>query len=71
VSSYVTAFLFLLPLLRRLGGARRLPRPCRANATDLPPGEPTEFVRARSGRRGDPANEQDSSALRALQAQTR
>ena len=70
VSSYVTAFLFLLPLLRRLGGAREpLPRPL---ALRLAAGMPavadrTEFVR---GRLVDgevvPITEQDSSALAAL-----
>jgi molybdopterin molybdotransferase len=70
VSSYVTAFLFLLPLLRALGGAL-LPLP-RAAAISLgaalpPVGERTEFVRARFGRDGlVPIPEQDSSALAAL-----
>jgi len=70
VSSYVTAFLFLLPLLRRLGGAAEpLPRPIAMRlGADLPPvGERTEFVRARMA---DgllvPVHEQDSSALAAL-----
>jgi molybdopterin molybdotransferase len=70
VSSYVTAFLFLLPLLRALGGARD-PLPRRMTMRlggDLPAvGERTEFVRARLA--GDslvPVAEQDSSALAAL-----
>jgi molybdopterin molybdotransferase len=70
VSSYVTAFLFLLPLLRALGGARD-PLPPRVTmrlGAALPPaGERTEFVRARLD--GDslvPVVEQDSSALAAL-----
>jgi molybdopterin molybdotransferase len=70
VSSYVTAFLFLLPLLRALGGARD-PLPRRLTMRlggDLPGvGERTEFVRARLA--GDslvPVAEQDSSALAAL-----
>jgi molybdopterin molybdotransferase len=70
VSSYVTAFLFLLPLLRALGGARDpLPRRLTMRlGTGLPSaGERTEFVRARLD--GDslvPVVEQDSSALAAL-----
>jgi molybdopterin molybdotransferase len=70
VSSYVTAFLFLLPLLRALGGAScPLPRPVAASlASALPPGgSRTEFVRAR--REGEALialNQQDSSALAAL-----
>ena len=70
VSSYVTAFLFLLPLLRRLGGAGEpLPRPLALRlAAALPPvGDRTEFLR---GRLADgevvPIGEQDSSALAAL-----
>lgn len=73
VSSYVTAFLFLLPLLRRLGGA--------ACTTALPPmrravlgaplpavGDRHEFLRARFDDAGSlvPVSEQDSSALAAL-----
>ena len=70
VSSYVTAFLFLLPLLRRLGGAGEpLPRalPLRL-ASALPPvGDRTEFVRGRlAGGEAAPIAEQDSSALAAL-----
>ena len=72
VSSYVTAFLFLLPLLRALGGASNpLPR-CLAMplAEPLPAtGERTEFVRARLEPTGlMPIAERDSSALRALAA---
>jgi molybdopterin molybdotransferase len=70
ISSYVTAFLFLLPLLRALGGASD-PRPRHVLArlgTSLPPaGDRTEFVRARFD--GDslvPVAVQDSSALLAL-----
>lgn len=72
VSSYVTAFLFLLPLLRRLGGARNcLPRSANAKLSGtLPPGGPRlELIRARlSGGTVAPLGEQDSSALRALAA---
>jgi molybdopterin molybdotransferase len=70
VSSYVTAFLFLLPLLRALGGASHpLPRAVTMRlGADLPAsGNRTEFVRARLV--GDslfPLVEQDSSALVAL-----
>jgi molybdopterin molybdotransferase len=70
VSSYITAFLFLLPLLRALGGARD-PLPLRVTmrlGSGLPPaGDRTEFLRARLD--GDslvPVVEQDSSALAAL-----
>src|SRR5690606_29316611 len=48
VSSYVTAYLFLLPLLRHLGGAREaLPRPLVATLADPLPaaGDRLEFVR--------------------------
>ena len=72
VSSYVTAFLFLLPLLRRLGrAAEPLPRPLTMHlGTALPPvGDRTEFVRARlDGGQLVPVAEQDSSALAALAA---
>jgi len=70
VSSYVTAFLFLLPLLRKLGGARfPLPR-----ALTLPlgaalpaAGDRTEFLRGRlDGAAAVPVGGQDSSALGAL-----
>lgn len=70
VSSYVTALLFLLPLLRRLGGAARpLPRPVslRLGAGMPAVGERTEFVRARiEAGSVVPLGEQDSSALAAL-----
>jgi molybdopterin molybdotransferase len=72
VSSYVTAFLFLLPLLRRLGGARDcLPRASIARTTRPLPagGERLELVRARlDGGTVTPIDERDSSALRALAA---
>jgi molybdopterin molybdotransferase len=72
VSSYVTAFLFLLPLLRRLAGAgHSLPLPVPlALGADMPAtGERLEFLRARhSGATVAPMGEQDSSALRALAA---
>jgi len=72
VSSYVTAFLFLLPLLRRLAGASEcLPRSLVAR-TDraLAAGGPRlELIRARLvGGTVLPLDEQDSSALRALAA---
>jgi molybdopterin molybdotransferase len=70
VSSYVTAFLFLLPLLRALAGARDpLPRPVAMKlGASLPAvGSRTEFVRARlDGESLIPVAEQDSSALGAL-----
>jgi molybdopterin molybdotransferase len=70
VSSYVTGFLFLLPLLRRLGGAAEpLPRPMPLPlAAGMPAvGGRTEFVRARLERGALlPLGEQDSSALAAL-----
>ena len=68
--SYVTAFLFLLPLLRALGGARDpLPRALAMRAGSALPAVDgrTEFVRARL--EGDslvPVVEQDSSAIAAL-----
>lgn len=70
VSSFVTAQLFLLPLLRKLAGAANpLPRVIAARlGGSLPPGGPRlEFLRAhwRDGRLR-PITEQDSSALRAL-----
>jgi molybdopterin molybdotransferase len=72
VSSYVTAFLFLLPLLRRLAGANDcLPRSLVVRATQaLPPGgSRLELVRARLiGGTVTPLGVQDSSALRALAA---
>ncbi len=51
VSSYVTAFMFLLPLLRALGGARApLPRGVTMKLGSALPavGDRTEFVRART-----------------------
>jgi molybdopterin molybdotransferase len=72
VSSYVTAFLFLLPLLRKLGGAAEcLPRALAARLDrDLPAGGPRlELIRARlAGSMVAPLDERDSSALRALAA---
>lgn len=70
VSSHVTAFLFVLPLLRALAGARQcLPQAIQMPlAAPLPPvGNRTEFVRARlvDGVIA-PITEQDSSALCAL-----
>lgn len=70
VSSYVTAFLFLLPLLRRLGGSE-LPLPTviqLALIEDLPAtGDRLEFVRGlQAGGLVAPVDQQDSSALRAL-----
>lgn len=70
ISSYVTAFLFLLPLLRALGGAERpvpLPLSLRLRGTLPAVGNRLEFVRARmDGAEAVPLNEQDSSALAAL-----
>lgn len=71
-SSFVTAFLFLLPLLRAQQGARD-PRPIAMPlrlAGDLPPGgDRREFVRARFREgRAHPIDKRDSSALRALAA---
>ena len=70
VSSYVTAFLFLLPLLRALGGAREpLPKPITMHlGAPLPAtGNRLEFVRARAdGGTLVPVAEQGSSALAAL-----
>jgi molybdopterin molybdotransferase len=72
VSSYVTAFLFLLPLLRALGGSGDpLPALLRLGlSADLPAtGDRLEFVRARlSAGLIEPVSERDSSALRALAA---
>jgi molybdopterin molybdotransferase len=70
VSSYVTAFLFLLPLLRHLAGAgEALPSPVQMPLAKALPagGQRLELVRARiaAGQVG-PISEQDSSALRAL-----
>ena len=70
VSSYVTAFLFLLPLLRALAGARDpLPRrvTMRLGAALPAVGARTELVRARfNGESLVPLTEQDSSALVSL-----
>jgi len=72
VSSYVTAFLFLLPLLRRLAGADEcLPRELSARIDRALPagGARLELVRARLGAGTvTPLDERDSSALRALAA---
>jgi molybdopterin molybdotransferase len=72
VSSYVTAFLFLLPLLRRLAGATEpYPRALRLPlGADLPAiGNRLEFVRARLiDGSAVPLGSQDSSALSALAA---
>jgi len=72
VSSYVTAFLFLLPLLRKLAGAAQpLPEPIPlALGEDMPAvGDRLEFIRARQSHGTVvAAREQDSSALRALAA---
>jgi molybdopterin molybdotransferase len=70
VSSYVTAFLFLLPLLRKLAGdAQPLPTQFRLPLTEdlAATGNRLELVRARHlGGSVFPLREQDSSALRAL-----
>lgn len=71
-SSFVTAFLFLLPLLRALqGAAKPLPVPIPlplANALDAG-GERREFLRARFvDGHAAPLSERDSSALRTLAA---
>lgn len=70
VSSYVTAFLFLLPLLRALAGSSDpLPRPAtmRLGAAFPATGNRMEFFRARLDRGAlVPVAEQDSSALAAL-----
>jgi len=70
VSSYVTAFFFLLPLLRALGGsAAPLPRAVMLPlGCDIPGGgSRMEFLRARFAEGGiSPVMEQDSSALVAL-----
>lgn len=72
VSSFVTAFLFLLPLLRKLAGAGQvLPRavPLRCTAPLPSGGKRTEFLRGRFVDEGVAViEEQDSSALRALAA---
>ena len=70
VSGYVTGYLFLLPLLRRLAGdGDPIPLPIVAElAKPLPAtGKRTEFVRARlAGNTVMPMTEQDSSALASL-----
>ncbi|GAA0279544.1 molybdopterin molybdotransferase MoeA [Alteraurantiacibacter aestuarii] len=72
VSSYVTAFLFLLPLLRRLAGARDpLPQLLEFRLSgDVPAvGSRLEFVRAAiTGGAISPLSQQDSSGLYALAA---
>jgi molybdopterin molybdotransferase len=76
VSSYVTAFLFLLPLLRALAGAAAesiLPRAHQARLGEPLPatGDRREFVRGRFSDQTQmlsPVWEQDSSALNALAA---
>jgi molybdopterin molybdotransferase len=72
VSSYVTAFLFLLPLLRKLAGAAEpLPKAISARLGGSLPagGARLELVRARwVGDRVRGLGEQDSSALRSLAA---
>lgn len=70
VSSHVTAFLFLLPLLRALlGAANPLPHPILGEAAeDLPASGPRqEFLRASfDGRRASSRLNQDSGALGSL-----
>lgn len=70
VSSYATAFLFLLPLLRHLSGANNpLPRKYFVRAGSALPatGPRREFLRAVMDTNVvTPLSEQDSSALRAL-----
>lgn len=72
VSSHVTAFLFLLPLLRALSGASGpLPRPVRTRLEGALPatGVRREFVRAWwDGTAATPHGLQDSGALSALAA---
>ena len=72
VSSYVTAYLFMLPLVRALLGASgALPRMAVAESrVALPPGgKRLEFIRGTwDGRKVAPLAEQDSSALHALSA---
>ncbi len=72
VSSHVTAYLFLLPLLRALlGAAEPLPRPVAAIAAeDLPAGGPRqEFIRAVwDGHSVSARANQDSGALAAMAA---
>jgi molybdopterin molybdotransferase len=70
VSSFVTAFLFALPLVRAMMGHRQpLPRPVmRQAAIDLPAtGRRREFLRGVADEaRVSPAQSQESSALRSL-----
>lgn len=72
VSSYVTAFLFVLPLLRRLAGAAQpLPQmlslPLEGELRGI--GSRLEFVRANMGHSSVvPLSQQDSSGLAALSA---
>ena len=70
VSSYVTAFLFLLPALRRMtGAAAPLPKSIALPLEGKLPaiGSRTEFVRARlQDGKAAPLGEQDSSALVSL-----
>ncbi|HEU4651615.1 MAG TPA: molybdopterin molybdotransferase MoeA [Croceibacterium sp.] len=72
VSSFVTAFVFLLPLLRRLAGATDcLPRVLTVRAGVALPagGSRLELLRARlEGSEAEPVGSQDSSGLRALAA---
>ncbi len=72
VSSHVTAYLFLLPLIRAMSGAAvMLPNPIEAKlAQDLPAaGARREFIRARwDGARVTPLRNQDSGALATLAA---
>jgi molybdopterin molybdotransferase len=72
VSSHVTAFLFLLPLLRALAGAADpLPRPVMALAAENLPqgGERQEFLRAHwDGKQISVRINQDSGALATLAA---
>jgi molybdopterin molybdotransferase len=72
VSSHVTAYMFLLPLLRALAGAAHpLPRPTTARAAEALPagGERQEFLRAYwDGQRVSVRINQDSGALATLAA---
>ena len=72
VSSHVTAYLFMLPLIRAMSGAVAvLPNPIEAAlALDLPvAGARREFIRGRwDGSRVTPLRNQDSGALAALAA---
>ena len=70
VSAFVTAYLFLLPALRKMNGSSS-PLPACISlplAGELPPtGKRTEFVRARLlNGQAVPLTEQDSSGIRAL-----